>query len=223
MEKTYKIVKSPYPAMGWEKYKKIILKEWKELLEKIDRVTERDFQHFFESHPCMLPWIYGVFGVGAHGMFPSALISQPVLPSFTRKVPDFMFIARDSAAVYAVLIEIEDPRKPWATSNGCPSAKLTQAINQLKEWQAWFSQPLNCKQFKGYYNIPQEFLNYRQFLQKYILIYGRQSEAMSNPEFAKKRFSLQGLNEVFSNYSAYFHPVPLRAGKIRQFATEYHL
>jgi hypothetical protein len=25
------------------------------------------------------------------------------------------------------------------------------------------------------------------------------------------------------NYSAYFHPVPLRAGKIRQFATEYHL
>jgi Shedu protein SduA, C-terminal len=197
---TYKLVNPPEPSMEWEEYRQIVTHEWKAFWDS--RVSdERIFQEFFQTHPCMLPWIYGFLRIGGHGMFPNALITQPVLPSFTRKIPDFLWIARDSAAVYAVLIEIESPNKPWATSDGKPSRQLTQAIDQIKEWKAWFADPLNVAQFPKYYRIPDKlFSGGRSFLQKYILIYGRRSDPTLSEAFNKKRVYLQGEDELFMTY-----------------------
>src|ERR1035438_2369353 len=117
LEKTYQIVVPPEKAMPWDAYVAIIDQEWQALLVKTDS-AEKDFQEFFERHTCCLPQMYPVFKRGAHGPYPGAIISQPVLPDFTRKVPDFLYVTRDSATVYAVLIEIEHPTKPWATSAG---------------------------------------------------------------------------------------------------------
>lgn len=200
LNKTYEIVTPPEAAMHWDEYERLLWNEWEKLLNSGSQNDEKIFHQFFETHPCLMPSVYGVFGRGGHGAWPTALISKPVLPSFTRKIPDFMWIVSDSSAVYAVLIEIEAPEKKWFTQKGKQSEKLTQSIDQIKEWKAWFSNPLNIEQFKSYYSIPNELLNYRSFFQRYVVIYGRREEAMQNKEFSKKRAHLQGNDEIFMSY-----------------------
>ena len=197
--KTYKIVSAPAKAWDWHRYEKILAKKWSYLLNSQHNHCEKHFQEFFELHPCMLPW-YGEIGRGGHGMFPNALISQPILPGLASKTPDFMWITSDSSSVFVVLIEIEDPNKSWATKKGQQSAKLTQAINQLKEWQQWFSQPLNEEQFKKDYRIPSDLLDVRSFQKIYILIYGRRSDPSLTGSFNKKRVLLENKNEIYMTY-----------------------
>lgn len=210
LERTYNIVKPDFPAMKWEEYENIVRSEWSDLLSAENSGDETKFQSFFERHPCMLPRTFEVFGDGAD-IWPHSLITNPVLPEFTRKIPDFMWIAYDSVAMYAVLIEIEAPGKPWATSEGRQHHKLTEAINQIKDWKSWFSDPLNQAQFQKYYRIPDKYLRGRQFLQRYILIYGRRKNAIENENFAKKRAHLQGENEKFMTYDR-LHPNKLLSG-----------
>ena len=198
-DKTYIIEKATTPAMHWEQYNELVASEWDKLLSK-NQAIEQKFQEFFEHHPCMLPRVYDIIGQGAHCPWPSALISQPVLPTFTRKIPDFMWIASDSTSIYAVLIEIETPSKPWATDNGQQHHLLTQAINQIKEWKVYFSDPLNSAQFRKYYEIPDNLFKTRTFLQKYVLVYGRRDNATKNNEFAKKRAFLANGDEHFMTY-----------------------
>lgn len=200
LETTYEIITPSSPPMKWEQYEKIILDGWSELLSSANQNDETIFHSFFERHPCMLPRTYDVFGGGAGDAWPGALISKPVLPTFTRKIPDFMWIAMDSTAVYAVLIEIEAPAKPWATSKGQQHNLLTQAINQIKDWKTWFADPLNTAQFKKYYRLPDEWFRSHAFLQKYILIYGRRPDATKDDNFAKKRAHLQAHGERFMTY-----------------------
>ncbi|KKK68145.1 hypothetical protein LCGC14_2947010 [marine sediment metagenome] len=200
LERTYEIVKPSSLAIKWEQYEKIILGEWSGLLSPQNQDDETIFHSFFERHPCMLPRTYDVFGGGATDAWPGALISKPVLPTFTRKIPDFMWITFDSMATYAVLIEIEAPGKPWSTNDGYQSQKLTKAIDQLKEWKVWFSEPLNQAQFHQYYRIPNRFLRDRSFLQRYILIYGRRADATKDENFARKRAHLQDQDERFMTY-----------------------
>jgi hypothetical protein len=198
-EKTYKIEKATTPAMHWEQYNELVTSEWNKLLSE-NQASEQKFHEFFERHPCMLPRVYDIFGRGSNNSWPSALISQPVLPTFTRKIPDFMWIATDSISIYAVLIEIETPSKPWATDSGQQHHLLTQAINQIIEWKVYFSDPLNSEQFRKYYQIPDNLFKTRTFLQKYVLVYGRRDSATKNNEFAKKRAFIANDDEHFMTY-----------------------
>src|SRR5262245_13148968 len=87
--------------MDWEQYRSIVLNEFSQVLESN---SEPFCQAFFERHPCMLlgPQAY-------HGAMLSAVISQPRLPSWETRIPDFMSIGKDSLTFYATLIEIETP------------------------------------------------------------------------------------------------------------------
>jgi hypothetical protein len=199
LEKSYQIVVPPEQAMPWDTYVGIVDQEWQALLAKTDSV-EKDFQEFFERHTCCLPQMYPVFKRGAHGPYPGAIISQPVLPDFTRKVPDFLYITRDSATVYAVLIEIEHPAKPWATAGGQSSAEFTQATNQIADWKSWFNDPLNIAQFQKYYRIPSDWNQSRTFEQRYFLIYGRRTDSSLTEAFNKKRKHLERENECHMTY-----------------------
>jgi len=185
--------------MAWDDYAEIIDAEWQALLLNANAV-EKDFQEFFERHPCCIPQMYPVFKRGAHGPYPAAIIAQPVLPGFSRKVPDFLYITRDSATVYAVLIEIEHPSKPWATVGGQSSAEFTQATNQIADWKSWFSDPLNIVQFRELYRIPSDWIHSRTFEQRYFLIYGRRSDPSLTEAFNKKRKHLERENECHMTY-----------------------
>jgi hypothetical protein len=134
-----------------------------------------------------------------HGPIYGAVYSQPELPGFRAKRPDFLLFEQDSATVYAILIEIEAPQKPWCTSRGIPSAALTQAIDQLREWKAWFSNPTNVLAFQDLYGIKDE-VDIRRFVQHYVLIYGRREEANRLSSFTAKRHDLGSSDEFLMTY-----------------------
>ena len=196
-QKNFEIAKDAPPPMAWTNYEKLILEEWKTLLSSGKFKDEKRFQDFFEQHPCMLSGVYGL--LSSPDVFPSALISKPVLPDFTRKIPDFMWITFDSVNIYPILIEIESPAKQWFTEKGRPRAALTQAHDQLKEWKTWFSKPRNAASFADYYNLPPGLRGL--FLKpSYALIYGRRGEANRNTHLAEKRTHLQGENEFLMTF-----------------------
>jgi antiviral defense system Shedu protein SduA len=201
MKKTYRIETPPQKALSWSKYKSRIEKEWKLLLASSHK--ESDFQAFLEKHPCYLPWKTTFHGEGHHGIFPHAVVSQPRLTGLAGKIPDFLWISRDSESVYAVLIEIESPRKKWFTSSGKPSANLTQAINQIHEWKQWFDEPSNRQKFILEYSIPSTYTRNLTFQPRYILIYGRRRE-LENSEHNLKRVHLKKHDEDFLSYDTLF-------------------
>ena len=176
MKVTYQLKPPPIDAMEWDSYAIAVEDELQQLLRS-EECAEEKYQHFLELNPSLLPWGYGTFGGGHHGLIHGAVISQPRLPGLGGYKPDFLYIATDSAAIYAVLIEIESPCKPWFTQSGQPSSKLTQAMNQLREWKIWFEKPENETAFRRHYRVPSGApFDERRFLQKYYLIYGRRDD-----------------------------------------------
>jgi hypothetical protein len=139
---------------------------------------------------------FGPGGTG-HAPFPAAVISQPVLPDLTCRIPDFMWIAKNSVAIYPNLIEIEAPNKRWFTKAGQPSADLTQAQDQLTQWKSWFAEPLNAARFKELYQIEHDFLPLKPI---YILIYGRREEANRSRQHSKKRVHMDRPDEILMTF-----------------------
>ena len=182
--------------MAWEQYEKIITAHWVSLL-KSDCRDEAPFQEFFECHPCMMPGAFGLIGTSGHSPYPSAIISQPILPDFTRKIPEFMWIARDSGTLYPILIEIEAPAKPWFTKTGGQSSKLTQARDQITEWKTWFENPLNRARFKDYYRVVTHGESLRPL---FILVYGRRSEANRTIQRQTARQNMVRDDEIIMTY-----------------------
>jgi hypothetical protein len=182
---TYQMANDAPPPMRWDEYREIVIQEWERLLAS--STDERDFQSFLEQHPSLLPGSFGVVGPGNHGPFPAAVISQPVLPAFTRRIPDFLWLSFNSAYVYPTLIEIESPRKRWFTSRGQPTADLTQARDQIWEWKEWFANSINRMAFYDYYHLPAYFRQERTLSPQYVLIYGRSAEANLTPTLSRKR------------------------------------
>lgn len=135
LKRKYEIIEDSPKPMSWSEYYKIVTNEWNRLLNVDSPKEEKYYQVFLEQHPSMLPFAYGDGGTSGHYPFPGAVISQPKLPDFTKKVPDFMWIACDSIYIYPILIEIESPHKQWFTKNEQPRAEFTQAINQLMDWK----------------------------------------------------------------------------------------
>src|SRR5687767_5787396 len=130
LQRTYTLAPNPPPRVAWATYRARLDLEWQQLLDSGNLHDESLFQDFLERHPCLLPRTFG-----GHGPLHDAVFSQPELPGFRAKRPDFMWIAKDSAAITAHLIEIEAPGKRWCTNRGQPTAELTQAIDQLRDWK----------------------------------------------------------------------------------------
>jgi hypothetical protein len=170
--------------MPWSDYEQSLKGAYRDLLSS--EPTESDMQTFFEQNPTLVP---GAFPdhVG-HGAFPNALISQPELSGIGERRPDFMWIARNSAMVQPVLIEIESPSKRWISGKGKAirqSAQFTQALNQLRQWEEWLAKPANHDVFLERYGVPAGWRRHRAFQPRFLLIYGRSEE---NPkEIAKLR------------------------------------
>src|SRR3954464_479610 len=122
---------------------------------------ESTMQGFLEKHP---PLVLGAFpGMVGHGPFPPALIRQPPLRGLGIRLPDFMWITRYTGAVIPVLIEIEAPGKSWISGEKPPrpSADLSHALAQLREWREWFDSPANRQVFLDCYRIPEAWRSRR--------------------------------------------------------------
>lgn len=184
-------------AMGWDEYRSTLINEWTNFLNSADPRDEAAFQAFLEQHPSLLPGPYGTVHGRYHGPMLGVVYAQPELPGFRAKRPDFLLFEQDSATVYAILIEIEAPSKPWCTNQGTPSALFTKAIDQLRDWKSWFSKPTNVLAFQDLYGLREET---RRFVQHYVLVYGRRDEANRLASFATKRHDLAGSEEFLMTY-----------------------
>jgi hypothetical protein len=201
MTRSYQLEDAPERAMQWEAYEKLILAEWGALLNRSPAPGEREVQAFFEKHPSMVPGAHNITG-NESGHYPwlCGLISQPPLPSYDRHIPDFMWLSINSDTEEPVLVEIEDPSKRWFTEFGAQTAELTQALNQIAEWKAWFGVPHNVQAFKALYRLDREAWRRRRFRPAYLLIYGRRAEANATPERTERRAHLQPEHTVVMTY-----------------------
>lgn len=160
--------------MSWDEYRELIQAELATLLNNSS--GEKPMQKFLEQHPSLLPGAGEVGQGGHHGAWWGAVISQPELKGLgPTRFPDFMFVRRDTTTTQPVCIEIEDPNKPWFNkSDLTPSAKLTQALDQLDEWRLWFEKPENQLIFKQMF-VPEAY-RHRRIEPYFVLVYGRASE-----------------------------------------------
>lgn len=188
LRRTYEVEVPPEPAMSWEDYERLILAGWSDLLEVRPGPTELAVHCFLEQHPSLVPGAFNIIG-GGSGHYPriSALISRPPLPSYDRRIPDFMWLSTNSEIEEPVLIEIEAPDKRWFTASGTQTAQLTQALGQIAEWKAWVGVPQNVESFKAFYRLDKEAWQRRRFRPAYVLIYGRRAEASATPILTQKR------------------------------------
>ncbi|MFE9782243.1 Shedu anti-phage system protein SduA domain-containing protein [Streptomyces sp. NPDC005775] len=191
-------------ATDWKTYTTWLAHEWGKLLSS--NCSEVDAQRFLEAHPCLLPGAADDVGAGHHGPVLWSVISLPELQGLgRRRIPDFMWVRRDTANVRPICIEIESPSKPWfSPGTQTPTAKLTEALDQLVEWKVWFSQPDNQSVFLKTY--APEF-NRRVLEPQYVLIYGRDAEFRSgtspHPDhdyMRSKRDHMRRSNESFYTF-----------------------
>ena len=191
LERTYQIEEPPEEALAWKDYESIIATEWAGLLNSNPPPPEPAVQAFFELHPSMVPGAFGLLG-NESGHYPSlcGLITQPPLPSYNRRVPDFMWLSQGSDTEQPILVEIEAPAKRWFTKSGKQTHNLSQALNQIAEWKAWFGVPHNVEAFKAFYGLDREAWRKRRFRPAYLLIYGRRAEANADPALTQKRTHL---------------------------------
>ena len=188
IEKTYIIKTPPERQMEWEKYEQLIIAEWTELLNRNPMPNEKGIQCFLERYPCMVPGAFSLIGAeSGHAPLFCGLISQPILPSFNYRKPDFMWLSKNSDTIEPVLIEIEDPNKQWWTECGQQTAQLTQALDQIIEWRMWFRDLANQIKFKEMYGLASDN---RQFKPSFLLIFGRRNEANVNSNQILKRTEL---------------------------------
>ena len=149
-----------------------------------------EIQDFLERHPSLVPGAFTPGSQSGHSPRYNALFSQPKLPGFGGKVPDFLWLSGHSSCDYAALIEIECPKKKLFTNEGRQRAEFSQAYNQIKDWRIWFETSANKQVFFDHYGLSGTQRFRRAFDLHFILIYGRRSEFQNNPKLSMKRHSL---------------------------------
>lgn len=199
LDMSYKIDKSGPRKLDWDVYELKALKKYKDLLDT-ENLDEDKMQEFFEKNPCFIPGAFGELTNTTHKPLHGSLISQPILPGFKSKIPDFMWIAKNSDYMIPVLIEIEKPNKEYFNKNLTTTAMFNQAHGQLAEWKAWFDNPENHQIFAKTYNFYDDpTFNGRAIKPIYLLIYGRNSE-INTREKRDKKGALSRIKEHIMTY-----------------------
>lgn len=195
---TYQQKVGPKPC-AFDAYAHRVKAEYKQLL--MQDPPESVLHEFLEHNPSFVPgaWTPGI--KSGHYPIHQVLISQPRLPGFDSRTPDFLWLSTHSDSWYAAMIEIERPEKLIFTKKGIPTAEFTQARNQLSQWRVWFDTPANEQLFINDYGIPTSIHTSRTMELHLILVYGRRSEFEKKPKLSKIRGKqLNGLYEELISF-----------------------
>lgn len=182
LKATYEQEEGP-PRMPNEAYVERSLTQFRELLSKDP--LEAEVQEFMERNPA---FIFAAAGVmGTHPDYGGLAITQPLLPGFNSRFPDFMVVHCDSLNWYPTLIEIERPSKKLFTLKGNSTAKFNEARDQLTDWRAWLATPANQQQFLDAYGISMRLSQSQSVSVRRLLVYGRRKEWEDDSKLATKR------------------------------------
>jgi hypothetical protein len=124
------------------------------LAEELSRIVneaedESPIQAFFERNPGVLAQLVR----GGHGrwVFPEARLGS-------EHIPDFMICDKDSGGYHWHLIELENPNYEALTKSGQPTAKLTHAMQQIRDWRIWLRRNIQYAQSElDYLGLDDEF------------------------------------------------------------------
>lgn len=117
-----------------------------------DAADERPAQVFLAAHPQLLSGL----------LPPGGDVWCFDRPRFGGEyIPDFLLCTRNSNGYQWILIEIESPAKPLLNGKGLPSAKLTEALGQVRDWRSWIRPNIAYAQTQlGYRDLTAEATAY---------------------------------------------------------------
>jgi len=196
----YELHPNPPSGMAWDEYEQRVVAEWTSLLASEEGCDERRVHEFLVRHPSMIPGAHSMTGPSGHSPFPLAVLSESPLVGVGMKVPDFIWLASDSANFTPVFIEIESPRKRWFTKDEVPAHHLTQAMNQLAQWQTWLNLPENAAVFYQSFEIPEYLRRHRTLRPEFVLIYGRRKEFEDRPQLTRLRAQFERHGQVVMTF-----------------------
>jgi hypothetical protein len=196
LARTYELYPNPPSCMAWEEYKERVVGEWTALLASQEGCDERRVHEFLVMHPSMIPGAYSMTGPSGHSPFPLAVLSESPLCGVGMRVPDFIWLASDSANFTPVFVEIESPCKRWFTEGQVPTHDLVQAWNQLAQWRAWLNRPENVAVFYESFEIPENMRRHLTFRPEFVLIYGRRKEFDDRPQLTRLREQFERHGQV---------------------------
>lgn len=187
-------------------YEKWVLTEYQKLLD-MDSPEEKLFQTFFEQNPCLVPgadshfpYNYPYNNPTGHGPYKNALIAEPKISGIQNKIADFLWLSFDSSEFCPVFVEIENPAKKYFNRDETPTAKFTQALNQIKEWRSILNDPINRLKFYQEYAISKE-LSDSSFAPVFVLVYGSsKKEFNKNVRLSKKRKDWENNDEIIMSF-----------------------
>jgi hypothetical protein len=198
--KTFEMHPNPPAPMAWSAYEARVRQEWGTLLNSPAGCDERRIHIFLTNHPSLVPGALSMTGPSGHAPFANALITEAPLAGIGKRVPDFIWLANDSANFTPVFIEIESPYKRWFTEAGVPDHRLTQAMNQLAEWRSWLNRPENVSIFYENFKIPNDLRRFRSFKPEFVLIYGRRAEFEEKPNLRSLRHQFERAGQVVMTF-----------------------
>lgn len=113
---------------------------------------ERPLQIYLASSPVII-----------RTLLPSAAdawcVDRPALGS--EFIPDFLLCHRNSLGYNWTLVELESPQKAALTKSGRPSAKLTEALSQIRDWRHWLRENIAyARSTLGFQGIHAEIPSY---------------------------------------------------------------
>lgn len=190
-------------ALPWEDYASRAVEDWLSLLDRDPH--EAHLHGFLETNPSFIPGGEDRLPVGGHhGARWQAVYSQPPMRGLRRdRIPDFIWLNRNSAELTPVCVELERSGKHWFKANSTvPTAPFTQARDQLHQWQAWFATAPNEAIFREVYY--ENAWPHRALRPVYVLAYGRHQEFERPNErhddphsLLRHRSAMQGAREQF--------------------------
>lgn len=199
-QQTYELFPSPPAPMQWEEYEQRVIAEWNCLLNSQKGCDERTIHEFLVRHPSMIPGAYSMTGPSGHGPFPMAVLSETPLSGVGMKVPDFIWLAKNSCTFTPVFVELESPCKRWFTAREVPTHDLTQSVNQLAQWRAWLNRPENVSVFYESLELPDYMRRNLTFRPEYVLIYGRRREFDDRPQLSRLRDQFERHGQVVMTF-----------------------
>jgi hypothetical protein len=175
--------------MAWQSYEQRVTAEWKSLLQGKGWSNEVVLQGFLEAHPSLVPGGRSLpaHRPSGHGPIHSSLFARPRLAGTVEFIPDFVWLASDSASLHAVMVEIETPSKKWFNANGRQSAALRQATDQLAAWKNWLSDGSNRNLFREIFRIPEWAWRHLRLNPQFVGVLGSRSEFQDDARLQRRR------------------------------------
>lgn len=178
-----------------------VIDRYRNLLD--ENKGEQEYQAFLEENTRFIPRHF----VQNHGVHFDLLLRKLRISS--DMITDFAFLSKSSIGWNYVMIEIEKPSSRFF-KEGTTSIHndFRAGIDQIKTWQAWFSNPSNKVHFEEQLSFLKKPVQEAPVEIKYVLVTGRRSEYEGKREkidliksYESPDFKIMSFDSLAENYA----------------------